>query len=102
MTTTWLVIGLVAAITILLRGAGAILLGDRQIPSRLLAVFAALPVPLLASLVVVETFSSGRHLVVDARLAGLAAATVAVALRAPLVVVMLVAALATAGLRAVG
>ncbi|MBS1886499.1 MAG: hypothetical protein JSU06_04845 [Actinobacteria bacterium] len=48
-----------------------------------------------------ETVTSGRHLVVDARLAGLAAAVVAVALRARLVVVIVVAAAAAACVRAV-
>ncbi|MBS1862137.1 MAG: AzlD domain-containing protein [Actinobacteria bacterium] len=102
MTTTWIVIALVAALTALFRGAGTVLLGDRELPSRLVAVFACLPVPLLASLVVVETVTSGRHLVLDARLAGLAAALVAVALRARLVVVIALAAATTAGVRALG
>jgi hypothetical protein len=51
--------------------------------------------------VVVQTFASGRELVLDARAAGLAAAAVAVALRASVLVVLLTAALTTAGLRAV-
>jgi uncharacterized membrane protein len=101
MTTTWVVIALVAVLTVFFRGAGAVLLGDRELPDRLLAVFACLPVPLLASLVVIETVSTGRHLIIDARLAGLAAAAVAVALRARLVVVILIAALTAAGVRAV-
>lgn len=56
-----------------------------------------LPVALLASLAAVQTFSVGTRLVVDARLAGVAAGVVALLLRAPFLVVVAVAA-ATAAL----
>jgi uncharacterized membrane protein len=59
-----------------------------------------LPVALLAGLVVVQTFSTGHRLTVDARAGGLAAAAVALALRAPFLVVVAVGALTAAGLRA--
>ena len=56
---------------------------------------------LLAALVVTETFASDhRSLVVDARSGGVAAAGIAIARRAPLPVVVLVAAAVTAALRA--
>jgi branched-subunit amino acid transport protein len=62
-----------------------------------------LPVSLLAGLVAVQAFAApGGHLVVDARAAGLAAAVVALLLRAPFLVVILVAAAVAAGLRALG
>lgn len=101
MTARWIAVAIVALTTALLRGAGAVLLGDRPLPARVLAVFAWLPVPLLASLVAVETLSTGRHLVIDARLAGLAAAALALTLRAHLVVVIVLAALTTALVRAI-
>lgn len=64
---------------------------------------ALLPVALLTALVVVQTFaSSGHGLTVDARAAGLAVAVVALVLRAPFVVVVLLAALTAAGLRHLG
>jgi branched-subunit amino acid transport protein len=60
-----------------------------------------LPVALLSALIGVQVFAtsdaSGQHLTIDARLAGLAAAFVALLLRAPFLVVVLVAA-ATAAL----
>lgn len=56
-----------------------------------------LPVALLAGLVVVEAFASGRSLQLDARAAGLAVAVVAVLLRAPFLLVVVLAA-ATAAL----
>ena len=55
------------------------------------------PVALLAALVATGTFSTGHHLVLDARAAALAVAVVAVLLRAPFLVVV-VAATATAAL----
>ncbi|WP_426566565.1 AzlD domain-containing protein [Angustibacter sp. McL0619] len=62
-----------------------------------------LPVCLLAGLVAVQAFAApGGHLVLDARVAGLAAAVVALLLRAPFLVVILVAAAVAAGLRALG
>ncbi|GLY82682.1 AzlD domain-containing protein [Actinoallomurus iriomotensis] len=61
------------------------------------------PVALLTALVVVQTLASGRTLELDApRLAGLAAAVIALLLRAPFLVVLLVAAALTAGLRLLG
>jgi hypothetical protein len=59
-----------------------------------------LPIALLAALVAIQTFTHGQRLVVDARAAGLAAAVVALALRAPFLVVVITAAAVTAGLRA--
>ena len=56
-----------------------------------------IPVALLAALVAVQVFTNGTALTIDARAAGLAAAVVALVLRAPFLVVVFVAA-ATAGL----
>jgi hypothetical protein len=59
----------------------------------------ALPVALLAGLVMVQTFGVSRALDVDARAAGLAVAAAAVLLRAPFLVVVFLAALTAALLR---
>jgi uncharacterized membrane protein len=61
-----------------------------------------LPVAVLAALVAVQTFADGQALVIDARLAGVAAAVIALLLRAPFLVVVLVAAVTAAILRALG
>jgi uncharacterized membrane protein len=61
-----------------------------------------LPVALLAALVAVQTFAVGQTLVIDARLAGVAAAVIALLLRAPFLVVVIVAAITAAALRALG
>lgn len=57
---------------------------------------------LLAALVVTQTFASGSALVIDARLAAIAVAAIALVLRAPFIVVVVLGALAAAGVRALG
>jgi branched-subunit amino acid transport protein len=57
------------------------------------------PVALLGALVAVQAFAAGTALTVDARVAGLAAAVVALLLRAPFIIVVLVAAATAALLR---
>jgi Branched-chain amino acid transport protein (AzlD) len=61
-----------------------------------------LPASLLAALVVVQTFSSGARLTVDARVVGLAVAAIALVLRAPFLLVVVLAALTAALVRAAG
>jgi branched-subunit amino acid transport protein len=61
------------------------------------------PIALLAALVAVQAFAAGQSLTIDpARLAGLGAAVVALLLRAPFLVVVVVAAGTAAVLRALG
>ena len=55
------------------------------------------PAALLAALVAVQAFTAGNDLVLDGRLVGLAVAAVALALRAPFIVVLLLAGAAGAG-----
>ena len=58
-----------------------------------------IPIALLAALVGTQTFSVGQHLVLDVRAAALAVAVVAVILRAPFLVVIVLAAATAALLR---
>jgi branched-subunit amino acid transport protein len=61
------------------------------------------PVALLTALVAVQTLAHGRAVELDGpRLAGLAAAVIALLSRAPFLVVLLAAAVVTAGLRTFG
>ncbi len=55
---------------------------------------------LLAALTAQQTFGDGRHLALDARAAGLAAAALALVLRAPFLVVVGSAVVVTAVVRA--
>jgi uncharacterized membrane protein len=69
---------------------------------RVVRAAAVLPVALLAGLIAVQTFATGRALAVDVRVAGLAAAIAAAWLRAPFLVVVVAGAATTAALRAIG
>ena len=97
MTTIWLAIAGAAVTSFVLKAVGPVLLADRDLPPRSRAVIALVAPALLAGFVALGAFSEGRHVVVDARTAGVAAAGVALALRAPLLVA-LVAGAATAAL----
>jgi hypothetical protein len=66
------------------------------------SVAALLPIAMLSALVAVQTFGDGQSLVIDARVAGVAVAVVALLLRAPFLVVVLAAAISAALLRALG
>ena len=94
---TWIVIAVVGALTILFKASGPVLLGTRELPPRVASVVELLAPAMLAALVVTQTVGGDRELVLDERLLGVAAGGIAVWLRAPLVVVMVVAA-ATAAL----
>ena len=96
----WIAIGVLTVVCFVIKAAGPVALGGRDLPPAAERLIVLLPAALLSALVVVQTFASGRELVLDARAAGLAAALVAVALRASVLVVLLVAALTAAGIRA--
>jgi hypothetical protein len=96
-----------AAVIVASIGCYLLKLAGLSVPASLLErpevqrVAALLPVALLAGLVAVETFGADGRLVVDLRLAGLGAGVIALVLRAPFLVVIVVAAATTAVLRAV-
>ena len=100
---TWPVIATLLVATVALKAAGPLSVGGREASPRVLNVTRLLAPALLAGLVVYETFgaSDGPGLTVDARLGGLAAGIVALALRLPMLAVVALAALATALLRAI-
>ena len=90
-------IAVVGAVTIVFKAAGPVMLGRRELPPRLGSVVEVLAPAMLAALVVTQTVGGDRELVIDERLAGVAAGAIAIRLRAPLIAVMVVAA-ATAAL----
>lgn len=102
MTAIWITIAAVAVLNFATKAVGPLLLANRGLPEKVAQFVRLLGPALLSGLVVADTLSSGQRLVLDARLAGVAAAAVAILLRAPLVVVILVAPIAAAGARALG
>jgi hypothetical protein len=95
-TAVWVTIAALALGTAGLKLAGPLSLGGRPLPAGALSVVELLASALLAALVVVETFANGRSLVLDARVLGVAFAALALRLRAPMIVVVLGAAVVTA------
>jgi branched-subunit amino acid transport protein len=96
---TWAAILVAAAGCYLLKVAGL------SVPARVLEhplverVADLLPVALLSALIAVQVLGSGQSLELDARLLGLAVAVVALLLRAPFIVVVLLAATTAALVR---
>jgi branched-subunit amino acid transport protein len=99
MSATWTVVLLVGAFTMALKAAGPVLVGGRDLPAALDDAFRLLAPSVLAALVVTQSVAEEGDLVFDERLVGVGAAAVAIRLRAPLIVVMIVAAVATALVR---
>jgi branched-subunit amino acid transport protein len=94
---------LLAVGTYALKAAGPVVLGgDRELPGWLARVTTLLPAPLLAALVVSSAFVDNRAWVLDARVVGLLVAGLALWRRLPFVVVVFLAAAATAAARAIG
>ncbi|MGW3122645.1 AzlD domain-containing protein [Streptomyces sp. NPDC001107] len=99
---TWIAIGATALGCYAVKLAGLLVPGgvlEKPLTRRLAAL---LPVALLAALTAQQTFADGPALVLDARAAGLGAAAVALFLRAPFLLVVAAAVVATAGVRALG
>ena len=96
LSSTWLVVAIVGVGTIACKAAGPIVLGGRSLPAQLAGIVDMLAPALLAALVVTQAVGADRKLVFDERLLGLAAAVVAIRLRAPLLVIIVAAAGVTA------
>jgi branched-subunit amino acid transport protein len=96
----WVVVAVVGAATVLLKAAGPVFLGRRQLPARAQPVVQLLAPVMLSALVVTQTFTGDGEVSIDARVPGVAAAAVAIRLRAPIVAAMAIAALVTGLVRA--
>lgn len=102
MSDTVMVMMVLAVGTYGLKAAGPLVLGGRErLPPWLERLALLLPAPLLMALVAATTLVSDGALVIDERLAGLAAAALALTLRANFIVVVVAAAATTAVVRLV-
>jgi branched-subunit amino acid transport protein len=103
MSQVWVTIGALTIITALIRASGPVILGGRELPSRLMDVIALLAPALLAALVLVETVGTDDGVIeLDARLAGVAAAGAVLAARRSMLWAVAAAAFTAAALRALG
>jgi uncharacterized membrane protein len=101
MSAAWTTIAALAVATALIRASGPVLVGGRALPTRALDVVALLAPALLAALVIVETLGGpGRSLELDARLLGVTAAAISLAIRNSILPAVAVAAATTALARA--
>lgn len=101
-TTVWIVVAGLAVGTAAIKAFGPVVFGGRDLHPLLARIIPLLAPALLAALIVTETTGGhGARIVIDARAAGLAAAAIALWLRAPLTVVVISAAAVTALLRLV-
>ena len=97
-----MVVALVGAATIVLKGVGPVFLAGRELPRTLSDVLLMLAPALLGALVVTQLVGGDREIVLDERLVGITAAVIAILLRLPLLAVVVIAAAVTAGARALG
>ena len=99
MSSAWIVVAVVGVATIAFKAAGPVLIGRRSLPPRVRPIIDVLAPVMLIALVVTQTFGGDEEIVVDARVAGVAAAGVAIWVRAHVIVAMAVAAAVTALVR---
>jgi len=100
-SVVWLCVLAVGLATVAIKASGPVLAGGRELPRSTARVVDLLAPAVLAALVATQAFASDEQLVLDERAAGVLAAGVAIVLRAPLLVVVLAAAVTAAGLRAI-
>lgn len=101
MTAVWQTVIFVGLGAMFFKAVGPVAVGGRQLPARVAGLVRALAPALLSALVATQIFAGDHELVLDARALGLVAAAVLIALRAPILLVVIAAATATAIARAV-
>ena len=99
MSGVWIVVAVVGIATVAFKAAGPVVIGRRELPPRIKSLVELLAPVMLIALVVTQTFGGDQEIEVDARVVGVGAAVVAIALRAHVIVAMAIAALVTALVR---
>jgi uncharacterized membrane protein len=102
MSDIWAIVAAIGIGTMVIKAAGPVLLGERPLAPRVRSVVALLAPALLAALVATATFGSGQELRLDARIIGVGVAAVALVLRAPVLLVVILAAASAATARLLG
>jgi branched-subunit amino acid transport protein len=98
---TWLLIAGCVVTTVLIKAAGPVMLGGRELPPLVLRVIACMAPALLAALVVTSVFADGRDFRVGADAVGVLAGGVLLWRGKSVVLAVLVAMAVTAAIRAV-
>lgn len=98
----WLVVAGCALATVVIKAAGPIVFGGRDMPPTFVAVIALTAPALLAALIVTSAFADGDRLHVGADTAGVAAGGVVIWRGGSVLPAVVLAVVVTAGLRALG
>lgn len=96
MSAAWIAVLAVGVTSVAFKAAGPVMLGRRALPPLALRLVELLAPVMLAALVIVQAVGGDREIVLDARLAGLGAAGIALWCRAGLLATMVVAGAAAA------
>ncbi len=96
---TWTLIILLALGAYAFKVTGLIILGGRSLPPVFERCLGLIPAAIITALVMKDTFTVGQDLTLDARALGIAVAVIAAWKRAPLIVVIVLGAAATALVR---
>lgn len=99
---TWTLVFVLAAGAYAFKVTGLVILGGRTLPPVVDRCLALIPAAVITALVMKDTFSTGRDLVLDARAIGIAVAVVAAWRRVPLIAVIVLGAAGTALVRLIG
>ena len=100
-TQVWVLIFGLAALTVLIKALGPVLLGGRELPPWFSRVIVLMAPARLSALVVTSVFATGRSWSVGAHTVGVGVAALMLWRRCSLVLSAVVAVLVTAGLRAI-
>jgi len=101
-TALWLTIAAAISVIFLTKLAGQFVPSSWVSSPRIAPIIALVSVALLAGLAAQQTLDGGHHLVLDARVAALAVAAIALWRKAPFIVVIILAAATAALLRLLG
>ena len=96
---TWTLVILLTLGAYAFKVTGLVFLGGRSLPPMFERCLALIPAAVVTALVMKDTFTTGRDLVLDARALGIAVAGIAAWRKAPLIVVIVLGAAVTALVR---
>jgi branched-subunit amino acid transport protein len=96
----WVLIAGLVVMTAVIKAAGPVLVGGRELPTPFLRVVSFAAAPLLTALVLTSVLADGRRLAVGADTAGVLVGGLLLALRVPLLLAAGAAVAVTAALRA--
>jgi branched-subunit amino acid transport protein len=99
-TGVWLLVLGLTVTTALVKAAGPVLVGGRELPRPFMRVLSLAAPPLLTALVLTSVLADGRRLAVGADTVGVLVGTVLLVCRVPLMAAAAAAVLVTAALRA--